>query len=197
MDEWSYYPGNWGEGQSKEINSIGDPKVVTGVAQEVQGVSGAAFDASVLILLQDSTVNIANFYHGTTVVLWGMFNPHGVPNKTYYTFEAFKSLLETPERVATLPSGVPGVTAIGGLSHDKTQATVLISNFGTECNRYNIHLNSLPWDDGVVYEKYVLDEKHDLELVKTETLAGHSVTLPEDVDDPSVCMIRLKAITHK
>lgn len=197
LDEWSYYPGNWGEGQSKEINSIGDPKVVTGVAQEVQGVSGAAFDASVLILLQDSTVNIANFYHGTTVVLWGMFNPHGVPNKTYYTFEAFKSLLETPERVATLPSGVPGVTAIGGLSHDKTQATVLISNFGTECNRYNIHLNSLPWDDGVVYEKYVLDEKHDLELVKTETLAGHSVTLPEDVDDPSVCMIRLKAITHK
>ena len=112
MDEWSYYPGNWGEGQSKEINSIGDPKVVDGVAQEVQGAAGAAFDASVLTLLQDSTVNIANFYHGTTVVLWGMFNPHGVPNKTYYTFEAFKSLLETPERVATVTSDLSGVTAI-------------------------------------------------------------------------------------
>ena len=74
---------------------------------------------------------------------------------------------------------------------------MLISNFGTECNRYNIHLNNLPWNDGVVYEKYALDKKHDLELVKTETLAGRSVILPEDVDDPSVCMIRLKAITDK
>ena len=46
-----------------------------------------------------------------------------------------------------------------------------------------------------MYEKYVLDKKHDLDLVKTETLAGRSVILPEDVDDSSVCMIRLKAIT--
>src|SRR5438132_14271228 len=104
------------------------------------------------MLLEDSTVNIANFYHGTTVVLWGMFNPHGVPNKTYYTFKAFKSLLDTPERVATGGSNLGGLTAVAGLARDKAHATMLISNFGTECGRYNIRLNNLPWKEGVIYE---------------------------------------------
>lgn len=58
-------------------------------------------------------------------------------------------------------------------------------------------MNNLPWKEGVTYEKYVLDEEHDLELVKTETLAGTTATLPEDVDVPSVCMIRLKPRTNK
>ena len=85
-------------GRSKEINSIGDPKVVDGVAQEVQGAAGAAFDASVLTLLQDSTVNIANFYHGTTVVLWGMFSHTESPTKPI-------TLLKLLNRSLKLPSG--------------------------------------------------------------------------------------------
>ena len=150
-----------------------------------------------LILLQDATVNIANFYHGATIVMWGMFNEHGVPKKTYYTFKAFKSLLDTPERVATGSSDLSGLAAIAGLSHDKTQATLLISNYGTECSHYNIRLKNLPWKEGAIYEKYALDKNHDLDLVKTETLAGTSAILPEDIEVPSVCMIRLRSTTVK
>jgi hypothetical protein len=196
LDEWSYFPGNWGL-MPVDAKALADPKYVDSVAQEVQGVAGAAFDASVLMLLQDSTVNIANFYHGATIVMWGLFNEHGVPKKTYYTFKAFKSLLETPERVATGGSDLSGLAAIAGLSQDKTQATLLISNFGTDCSRYNIRLENLPWKEGVIYEKYALDKNHDLDLVKTETLAGTSVVLPEDVEVPSVCLIRLKANANK
>jgi hypothetical protein len=58
-------------------------------------------------------------------------------------------------------------------------------------------LNNLPWKEGVVYEKYVLDKNHDLELVETQTLAGTSAVIPEDVEVPSVCMIRLKANANK
>jgi hypothetical protein len=196
LDEWSYFPGNWGL-MPVDAKALADPKYVDSVAQEVQGVAGAAFDASVLMLLQDSTVNIANFYHGATIVMWGLFNEHGVPKKTYYTFKAFKSLLETPERVATGGSDLSGLAAIAGLSQDKTQATLLISNFGTDCSRYNIRLENLPWKEGVIYEKYALDKNHDLDLVKTETLAGTSVVFPEDVEVPSVCLIRLKANANK
>jgi hypothetical protein len=99
--------------------------------------------------------------------------------------------------VATGGSDLSGLSAIAGLSHDKAQATLLISNFGTECSRYNIRLENLPWKEGVIYEKYALDKDHDLDLVKTETLAGTSVALPEDVEVPSVCLIRLKASTNK
>jgi hypothetical protein len=58
-------------------------------------------------------------------------------------------------------------------------------------------LENLPWKEGVIYEKYALDKNHDLDLVKTETLAGTSVVLPEDVEVPSVCLIRLKANANK
>ena len=196
LDEWSYFPGNWGL-MPVDAKALSEPKYVDSIAQEVQGVPGAAFGASTLILLQDSTVDIANYYHGATIVMWGLFNEHGVPKKTYYTFEAFKSLLETPDRVVTGGSDQSGLTAIAGLSHDKSQATLLISNYGTGCSDYNIQLNNLPWKDGATYEKHVLDKNHDLDLVKTETLAGTSALLPENVEVPSVCMIRLKGDTNK
>jgi len=158
---------------------------------------GLRKDVNRAILLQDGSVNIANFYHGATIVMWGLFNEHGVPKKTYYTFKAFKCLLDTPERVVTGGSDLSGLTAIAGLSHDKAQATLLISNYGTGCSRYKIRLNNLPWKDGATYEKYVLDKNHDLDLVKTETLSDTSLLLPEDVEVPSVCLIRLKASAIK
>jgi xylan 1,4-beta-xylosidase len=198
LDEWNYFPGSWDAAKPTDVNAdLGDPRYANSVAREIQGVNGAAFDAAVLILLQDSSVNIANFYHGNTNVLLGLFNEHGVPEKNYYTFNAFKSLLETPERVVTGNSDESGLAAIAGLSHDKTQATVLISNFGTACSRYNIRLNNLPWKEGFIYEKYDLDEKHDIDLVKTETLFGTNAILPDDVKVPSVSMIRLKAAEVK
>ena len=196
LDEWSYFPGNWNL-MPVDAKSLVDPRYVDGVAQEVQGIAGAAFDASTLILLQDSTVNIANFYEGNTALLFGLFNEHGVPKKTYYTFEGFKSLLQTPERVATGGSDQSGLTAIAGLSQDKSQATVLISNYGTACSHYNIRLNNFPWKEGVTYEKYALDKSHDLDLVKTESLVGRSAVLAENVDVPSVSMLRLKASSSK
>jgi hypothetical protein len=196
LDEWSYFPGNWNL-MPVDAKSLVDPRYVDGVAREVQGVAGAAFDASTLILLEDSTVNIANFYEGNTSLLFGLFNEHGVPERTYYTFQAFKSLLETPERVATGGPDLNGVAAIAGLSHDQAQGTVLISNYGTDCSHYNIQLNNLPWKAGVTYERYALDKNHELELVKTQSLAGTSVALPEDVEVPSVCLIRLKASANQ
>jgi hypothetical protein len=197
LDEWSYFPGNWGLGKPTDVNVLGDPRYAESVAQEVQGAAGAAFDAGVFILLQDSTVNLANFYEATTMAMFGMFDEHGVPKKTYYTFKAFKSLLDTPERVVTGGPDQSGLAAIAGLSQDKTQATLLISNYGTACTHYNIQLKKLPWKQGAIYEKYALDKNHDLDLVKTETLVGTSAVLPEDVEVPSVCMVRLKANTTK
>ncbi len=196
LDEWNYFPGNWGL-MPFDAKALVEPRYVDSIAQEVQGIPGAAFDASVLILLQDSTVNIANFYHGAIIVMWGLFNEHGVPKKTYYTFKAFKSLLDTPERVTTGGADQSGLAAIAGLSHDKSQATLLISNYGTACSHYNIRLNNFPWKEGASYEKYALDKSHDLDLVKTESLVGTSATLPEDVETPSVCLIRLKANTSR
>jgi hypothetical protein len=161
-----------------------DPWRTEAVAKEIQSVKGAAFDASVLTLLPGH-VGIANRYSGTTLVTWDIFDVHGVRQKNYYSFRAFRLLLDTPQRVDTGAAEINGMTALAGLSKDKTQANLLLSNFGTTCSSYNIELGHLPWGQPTTYEKRVVDESNDLDLVKTETLTGTAAALLEDVEVPS------------
>jgi xylan 1,4-beta-xylosidase len=192
LDEWSYWPGNWNLMPYK-TRGLTDPWYLNSVARKVQGSEGAAFAASVLILLQNTAVYTANFYHGATIVMWGMFNENGVPHKTYYAFKAFHFLLETPARVRAVSSQGSGLTEIAGLSPDRTEATVLVSNYGTQRHQYDVRLENLPWKHGAVYKTYILDRDRNLALVGTETLAGSSTSLHEVVEAPSVCVIRLRA----
>ena len=126
LDEWNYFPGDW---HSQEV----DAKYRKGLfANQMGGPRGAAFDASVLIDLQDTTVAIADFYQGTNMFWGGLYDEFGVPFKPYYTFKAFKFLLATPQRARVAGSDPNGIAAIAGLARDKSEATILISNFGTQ-----------------------------------------------------------------
>ena len=68
------------------------------------------------------------------------------PKKPFYSFKAFSELLGTPQRVFTAGSDHEGFTVIAGLSPDKSQATVLISNFAHGPRRYALALKNLPWE---------------------------------------------------
>jgi hypothetical protein len=102
LNEWNYLPGNdWG------------PLLVAGQGAprekwyaEMGSARGAAFVASVLIDLQDSPVDIANFYTGDSSP-FGLFSRHGVPKKTFYAMKAFRKLLDTQRRIATTPREPP------------------------------------------------------------------------------------------
>jgi hypothetical protein len=115
--------------------------------------------------------------------------------KAYFTFRALKLLLETPDRVRTVGSDDGGFLVMAGLSKDKQSATVLISNFGHPHRHYNLSFRGLPSNQAIVYEKYMIDSSHDLELTKSESfrLNSGAVTLTEDVEAPSVCLIRLRS----
>jgi hypothetical protein len=187
LDEWNYFPGSW---HSQEVDARYRQDLFE---RQMGGVPGAAFDASVLIYLQDSTVAIADFYQGTNLFWGGLFDPYGVPRKPYFTFKAFKFLLGTPQRVTTSGTDHNGFAVIAGLSNAKSEATVLISNFGAQDNHYNLSLRNLPWKGPVTYEKYTIDDRHDLDLIKTDKLRPGTVTVSEDVETPSVCLIQLRA----
>ena len=188
LDEWNYFPGDW----HRQENAARYRKDL--FENLMGGPSGAAYDASVLIYLQDSTVAIADFYCGTNLFWGGLFDEYAVPLKPYFTFKAFKFLLGTPERLTVSGSDHSGFAAIAGLSKDKSKATILISNFGTQDNHYNISLRELPWKKPFTYEKYAVDSRHDLELVKSEKLSPGTRTMSEDVETPSVCLIRLRSV---
>ncbi len=188
LDEWNYFPGDW-DRQEKEARYRKDL-----FETQMGGTPGAAFDASVLIYLQDSPVSIADFYQGTSMFWGGLFDEFGVPRKPYFTFKAFRFLLDTPYRVFTSGSDHNGFAVIAGLSKDKSEATILISNFGTQYTHYKLALQGLPENKTFTYERYVVDSNHDLDLVKPEKLGPSTLTISEDVETPSVCMIRLRAI---
>jgi xylan 1,4-beta-xylosidase len=186
LDEWNYFPGDW---HSQEV----DAKYRKGLfANQMGGTRGAAFGASVLIDLQDTTVAIADFYQGTNMFWGGLYDEFGVPFKPYFTFKAFRFLLATPQRVSVAGSDPNGIAAIAGLSRDKSEATILISNFGTQVKHYDLVLRGLPWAGPFTYEKYIVDGHHDLDLVKSEKLSARTLTRMEDVEAPSVCLLRLR-----
>ncbi|MGO8733766.1 MAG: GH39 family glycosyl hydrolase [Terriglobia bacterium] len=186
LDEWNYMPGDWGRLQK-------DARYGEGIGKQNKGIAGAAYDSAVLTYLQDSTVDIATFYTGTTIIFWGLFDEYGVPAKPFYSFKAFSDLLGTPQRVFTAGSDREGFTVIAGLSPDKSQATVLITNFAHGPRHYALALKNLPWSEKFTCETYLLDESRNLEMVKSEGLNGTTATLSvEDFTPPSVWLFRLK-----
>jgi hypothetical protein len=191
LDEWNYMPGDWGRLQT-------DARYGEEIGKQNKGIAGAAYDAAVLTYLQDSSVDIATFYTGTTIIFWGLFDEYGVPTKPFYSFKAFSELLRTPQRAFTAGSDREGFTVIAGLSPDKSQATVLITNFAHGPRHYALALKNLPWSEKFTCETYLLDESRNLEMVKSEELNGTTATLSvEDFTPSSVRLFRLKQGTGK
>ncbi len=187
LDEWNYFLGDW----TREHKDAEYRKWLFNT--QVGGPPGAAYAASILIRLQDSSVGLADYYQGTTHYWGGLFDEFGAPRKPCFTFEAFKALLGTPERVFTAGSDDKGFGVIAGLSQNKSQATVLISNFGTPYNRYDIAFHGLPWHESFAYEKYVVDSHRNLDLTMSENVRTPALNVTEEVENPSVCMIRLRS----
>jgi hypothetical protein len=186
LDEWNYFAGDW-DRMAK------DARYAEGLARETKGMAGAAYDAALLTYLQDSSVDIATYYTGTTVFFWGLFDEYGNPEKPFYAFKAFTELLRAPQRVFTAGSDREGFTVIAGLSGDKSQAAVLISNFANGPRRFSLALKNLPPGGKFTCETYLLDGSHNLEMVKSELLRATSATLSvENFAPPSVRLLRLK-----
>ncbi|HYG73914.1 MAG TPA: hypothetical protein VEK08_02780 [Planctomycetota bacterium] len=180
FNEWNYLPGkDWtpftrrGQGELRER-----------CLAEIGGAPGAAFDAAVLINLQDSPVDVANFYkndnHG-----FAMFSPNGVPLKNFYAFKAFSMLLDTLRVEAT------GATAsragiLAGMNAARTELRILVSNFQERAS-IRLSTKNLPWDRAR-FELYLLDSAHNLERVR-EGLWDGGVNLSELFRPPSVTVL--------
>jgi hypothetical protein len=185
LDEWNYFPGDWRrqEEEAKYRHEL--------FADRMGGAEGASFDAAVLVALQDTTVAVADFYQGTNMFWGGLFDEYGVPYKPYFTFKAFRLLLATPERVKVTGSGLGGIAVLAGLSRRKQEATILLSNFGTRQDHYDLALRGLPWSGPLVCDQYRVDRRHDLDLVQSQQLSSTTLVVP-GVEVPSVCLLRLR-----
>ncbi len=94
----------------------------------LQGIINAAFIGDVLIYLQDSFVDMAEFYRADAAWM-GLFDLKGNYYKPAYSFLAAGKMLATPERLALTGSDTIGFAALAGRSADGNTVQILISNY--------------------------------------------------------------------
>ncbi|MFQ6059659.1 MAG: hypothetical protein ACE5MB_12350, partial [Anaerolineae bacterium] len=160
--------------------------------EHLRDATGAAWTVSALIHLQDTTVTIANRYRGDGGL--GMFTWEGFYTKPAYSFLAFRRLLETPQRLAIEGPGVYK-PFLAGRDEDGRTVQLLISNYASEYTSFDLTVTNLPWGAGQPYryERYLLDETHNLTLVESSDVPAGSdtFTTSEAMAAPAVQLIRL------
>jgi hypothetical protein len=201
ITEWHpmWYP--WDN--AVDANEIGNPTPQKYVAMRekfdtMRGPKAAAFVASALMLLQDSPLDMANYYTADTNP-WGMFDGFGVPGRVYYTFVAFNQLTKTPNRVACEQQGPaqPELTLCAGLSDDRTNASILLSNFSETPRKVVLQLQNLPLPQPVEAETLAVDADHEGVAIGKTSLPSEPLSLTVDAPDNAVRLVRLGAPAAK
>ncbi|MEI6168612.1 MAG: hypothetical protein WCS52_15620 [bacterium] len=180
---------------------------------------GASFVASVLSLLQDASVDVANYYDTQPWSPWcGLFDIYGVPQKTFHAFKAFRQLLDYPDRVHAEVS-VDGGTVAPSKAHEAwapslpqptgkadtltclaarertgQKAAILVSKFDGKRGVSRIELRGKLIADGATTEIAILDKYRNLELIQLherQTFSGDRMTLEMPLGEYAVVLIRI------
>jgi len=186
LNEWNYLPANdWepmglkGQGEKRER-----------FYAEMGGPAGAAFTACVLLNLQDSPVDLANYYSLDNQG-FGVFNPSGTPKKAFYALKAFRMVLETPLRVQCRGGQLSKLVACAGTNSEQSQIGVLISNYSSPDRQVRLTISNLPWKGQVLCEIYRVDAANDLALTRKDYLPGGKIMVVQEMQAPCVCFLRL------
>ncbi|KYH36779.1 MAG: putative glycoside hydrolase [Candidatus Bathyarchaeota archaeon B24] len=126
---------------------------------------GASFQASALIYLQNSSVDVATLYRGDAWDWGGIFvKDLWKPGKPFYVHKAFNMLMETPLKAWCKGSDKKGFAAVAGISEKGDKAMVIISNYGEKAVECQLKLKGLKWR-GISYVVRAVDGEHSLEMV--------------------------------
>ncbi len=189
LNEWHYLGDGW------DPIHAGDPRQYAALREgyaQTNGPEGAAFVAAALMLLQDSRLDVANYYTGDTS-RWGLFDEYGVPKKTYYAFRAFNELCKTPCRVGCTGTTPDGLTVCAGMSKDRRAAHVLVSNLRGAEIELLLEFQNAPWKTEARAEVYRVDAANDFTLATTQALSGARPILALKLPSSGVCLVKLSS----
>ncbi len=191
LNEWNFLPENdW-----TAITAAGQGIRRKQWFEQVAGPSGAAFVACTLSYIQDSPVDVANYYSGDTN-LFGLFDRYGVPRKTFYAMKAFKMLLDTPLRVQVSGDTSGVITVCAGISRDRTRLTVLMSNFRSEEKKLRLRIDGFRPADRIRWDVYRLDADHNLARIDSAVTTEDIASLLHPIEAPCVLVFRLGSATE-
>ena len=188
----------YGFTETESINSEWNLDILT-PQRDKDNAKNAAFTACSLTVFQDAQLDGAYRYRGNqddNLLMrflgldLSLFTYKGVYKRPALTYKAMKYLIQdTPLRLSTpVMNASTGITYLAGISEDKTNISILLSNFNAPDTSYTLDIADLPWETNYTVVQYLIDETHHLEIrektsetmspyVITETLKSNSIQL--------------------
>jgi hypothetical protein len=194
FDEWNYIPPAPSptaemEGWTGILDQPENWQAKTHYTDLIHGEFGAAYDATMLIALQDAPVDMAIYYTGSTMML-GLFTPLGGPTKAYSSFLAFRQLLDCPERLSVKTVAEGDVSALAGVNKGRSTLRLLVSTIDHGQHSIRVRLKNLPWPASH-YEIQSIDHASGFSRIKAGKLAGSKTSISFDTQGPSVLLVTM------
>ncbi len=182
LNEWNYVKG-W----------LGDDWKAT--LEGEQGLLGSAFTAAAMSLCQYSSLGMLMYYEARPCAMSGIFvtDMPWKTRKAYYSFKMFNELYKLGTAVEI--SG-DSKTIFGCAAANDEKCAVMFSHFSADENAtpetVKVDMSGFSCENGVKAQYYLIDEEHNLELVKEEMLTGDSFAATVELPLYSSCLIMLE-----
>lgn len=184
LNEWNYVKG-WEN----------DEWVYTLRAEK--GLKGASFIASSMCGCQKVPLDILMYYDARPCAMNGMFRTDLVCDllKGYYPFRMFNELYKLQNAVYTDSDSENLYTCAAAANGE---AAVLISHFNDDDSaaprETKISFKDFAGKNGAEVEIYLLDEEHDAQLVRTETMSSENFGIVMNISLFDTYLIKIKAL---
>ena len=168
--------------------------------RDKDNAKNAAFTACSLISFQDAGLDHSFRYRGTQdnswllrligfdLSLFAFDGKYKTPALAYLAMHYVAK--DTPIRL-TPPMNGSGITYLAGISEDKTNISILISNYESSDTPCIINVTNLPWNGSYTAIHYIIDDSHHLEITENATCNTSIYSKIQTIKHNTVHLIRL------
>ena len=188
LNEW-HYPGIGSF--STAFNPAASAESKRLAEEDMNGPDAAAYTCAVLSGLQDTPVDMANFYTASGMAYFGIFDIYGGKKKCYYALSAFNRITKYPKRVkatAVDDKGNEFVKVLAGLNDHGSLAVLVSCNFTGKC-KIKLDVEGMAAKDCAVS---VIDAAHDLTPLSKPVVREGSNIILEKPEEGSVFLLEFK-----
>lgn len=195
-----YLLDTYGFTECENINTEWNINILT-PQRDKDNAKNAAFTACCLIAFQDAKIDHAFRYRGTQDNNWlarllgfdlGLFTYDGIYKTPALTYLAMHYIVrDTPIRLNVPPSNVStGIVYLAGISEDRSNVSILITNYEAPDVSYTLNITNLPWNEYMVAH-YLIDDSHHLEIIENSAFNTSNYVITQKIRRNTVHFIRL------
>lgn len=182
LNEWNYVRG-W----------LNDDWLYT--LKHEKSLKGASFMVGTMSMCQDSPLGMLMYYDARPCSMNGLFAAETYkPLKGYYSMAMFRDLKKLGTHISTesCKEDIYSCAATNG-----SESAIMLTHYNDDENTPSkeVKLEFCDAPNGVTAEYYLLDEQHDLELVREEKFTASDFCAYLRMDNYTSCFIRIKPLS--